>query len=70
MSEAIKVQVLSRKDMTILMTYINEFIIFFKNDSIERIPSDFLNFLRKNEVKIEDGELLNELCDLIEEKLK
>ena len=35
----------------------------------ERIPIDFLIYLRKANIKIEDGVLSNELCDLIEKKL-
>lgn len=56
--------------MKTLKMYINEFIVSCDIDSKENILSDFLTFLRKNEVKIEDGQLLNELYDLIEEKLK
>lgn len=62
-------QVLHREDMKTLKMYINEFIVSGEIPSKESIPTNFLIYLRKNEVKIEDGQLLNELCDLIENKL-
>jgi len=62
-------QVLHREDMKTLKMYINEFIVSSEIDQKENFLSDFLIFLRKNEVKIEDGQLLNELYDLIEKKL-
>jgi len=43
--------------------YINEFTVSSEIDQKENFLSDFLIFLCKNEVKIEDGQLLNELYD-------
>lgn len=62
-------QILKRKDIKKLKIYINEFVISNRIDSKEDIAINFLRYLRKNKLKIEDGYLMNELFDLIEEKL-
>lgn len=56
-------QIVIREDMGIITTVINEFIVSNKVDSKESIPIEFLKYLRKANMKIEDGVLFNELCD-------
>jgi hypothetical protein len=62
-------KVLHRGDMGKLKICINEFVVSNKIHSKEDIPIEFLRYLRKNELKIEDGHLVNDLFDLIERKL-
>lgn len=62
-------QIVIREDMGTITIVINEFIVANKVDSKESIPIEFLKYLRKANMKIEDGVLFNELCDLIEKKL-
>jgi len=62
-------KIVIREDMGTITIVINEFIVGNKVDSKECIPTEFLKYLRKANMKIEDGVLFNELCDLIEKKL-
>ncbi|HBW39132.1 hypothetical protein [Desulfosporosinus sp. BICA1-9] len=62
-------QIVIREDRGTITIVINEFIVANKVDSKESIPIEFLKYLRKANMKIEDGVLFNELCDLIEKKL-
>ena len=62
-------QVLSKEDIEQINILINEFTVSNQVNSKEDIPVEFLKFLREKDFKIQDGELLNELCILIEKKL-
>ena len=62
-------QIVSREDIETITIVINEFIVANEVNSKESIPIEFLKYLRKANMKIEDGVLFNELCDLIEKKL-
>lgn len=62
-------QIVIRENMGTITVVINEFIVANEVDSKESIPIEFLKYLRKANMKIEDGVLFNELCDLIEKKL-
>ena len=62
-------QIVSREDIETRTIVINEFIVANEVSSKESIPIEFLKYLRKVNMKIEDGVLFNELCDLIERKL-
>ena len=62
-------QLVSREDIETITIVINEFIVANKVNSKESIPIEFLKYLRKVNMKIEDGVLFNELCDSIEKKL-
>lgn len=62
-------QVVTREDLTTLKIVVNEFMLSNEIDSKENIPIGLLRYLRKTHMRIEDGVLLNELCDLIEKKL-
>lgn len=48
---------------------IKEFIVCNEIQSAESIPILFLNYLRNNNIKIEDGKLINELFDVIGNKI-
>ena len=62
-------QIVTREDMKTIKILINGFIVTNKVDSKENIPMEFLRYLRKENMKMEDSVLLNELWDLIEKKL-
>jgi len=62
-------QVVNRQDVKTIKILINEFLVVNEVNSKESIPIEFLKYLRKVNMKIEDGVLLNELWDLIEKKL-
>ncbi|SHH12475.1 hypothetical protein [Desulfosporosinus lacus] len=62
-------QIVSREDIETITIAINEFIGANEVSSKESIPIEFLKHLRKVNLKIEDGVLFNELCDLLEKKL-
>ncbi|KJR44651.1 hypothetical protein UF75_4976 [Desulfosporosinus sp. I2] len=62
-------QIVSREDIETITIVINEFIVANEVNSKESIPIEFLKYLRKVNMKIEDGILFNELCDSIEKKL-
>jgi hypothetical protein len=62
-------QIVNREDEKAIKILVNEFMVVNKVDSKESIPIEFLKYLRKVNMKIEDGVLLNELWDLIEKKL-
>lgn len=60
---------LLRENKQFIQILVNDFIGLNVVDSKESIPLEFLKFLRKADIKIEDGVLLNELWDLIEQKI-
>ncbi|HEY5584286.1 MAG TPA: hypothetical protein VIK78_07335 [Ruminiclostridium sp.] len=62
-------QILNKEDMEQVNILINEFIVSNQVNSRESIPVEFLKFLRENNFKIQDGDLLNEVCVLIEKKI-
>ncbi|HBW38822.1 MAG: hypothetical protein VR66_15055 [Peptococcaceae bacterium BRH_c23] len=62
-------QIVIREDIGTIKIVINEFIVANEVNSKESIPIEFLKYLRKANMKIEDSVLFNELCDLIEKKL-
>lgn len=62
-------RLLQRDDMPTINMLINEFIVSSEIQSIESIPIKFLNYLRNNDLKIEDGKLINELFDVIGNKI-
>ena len=62
-------QIITREDTKTIKLLINEFIITNEVSSKEDIPIEFLRYLRKENMKMEDSVLLNELWDLIEKKL-
>ena len=62
-------QIVNREDEKAIKILVNEFMVVNKVDSKESIPIEFLKYLRKVNMKIEDGVLLNELWDLIEKML-
>lgn len=61
---------LQRDDMPAINMLIHEFIVSSEIQSIESIPIKFLNYLRNNDLKIEDGALINELFDVIGNKIR
>ena len=62
-------QIVNREDKKAIKILVNEFLVVNEVNSKESIPIEFLKYLRKVNMKIEDGVLLNELWDLIEKKL-
>jgi len=62
-------EIVTRQDIKAVKVLVNEFIITNEVDSVENIPIEFLKYLRKANIKIEDSVLLNEIWDLIEKKL-
>ncbi|GAB6151362.1 hypothetical protein JCM17380_01120 [Desulfosporosinus burensis] len=62
-------QIVIKEDIGTITIIINEFIVANEVNSKESIPIEFLKYLRKVNMKIEDSVLFNELCDLIEKKL-
>jgi hypothetical protein len=62
-------QIVNREDEKAIKILVNEFMVVNKVDSKESIPIEFLKYLRKVNIKIEDSVLLNELWDLIEKML-
>ncbi|SPF55939.1 conserved hypothetical protein [Candidatus Desulfosporosinus infrequens] len=56
-------QVVNRQDVKTIKILINEFLVVNEVNSKESIPIEFLKYLRKVNMKIEDGVLLNELWD-------
>ena len=62
-------QIVIKEDIGTITIIINEFIVVNEVNSKESIPIEFLKYLRKVNMKIEDSVLFNELCDLIEKKL-
>ena len=65
----LNMQIVSREDVEIITIVMNEFIVANEVNSKESIPIEFLKYLRKVNLKIQDGGLFNELCDSIEKKL-
>ncbi|AFM40323.1 hypothetical protein Desaci_1297 [Desulfosporosinus acidiphilus SJ4] len=63
-------QLINREDEDEIKVVIHEFLMTSQVNSQESIPIELLKYLRKADKKIEDGLLLNELCDLIEQKLR
>lgn len=61
--------IVRREDEESIKVLVNEFIVTKMVQSAECIPIEFLKYLRTVDMKIEDGALLNELCDLIQQKL-
>jgi hypothetical protein len=62
-------KILQRQDKGKLKICVNEFVVSSKINNKEDIPIEFLRYLRKNNLKIEDGHLVNDIFDLIEKKL-
>ena len=52
-------------DMQILT---NEFIVSYDLKSKEDISIKLLQFLKDKKVKVEDAQLFNQLCDMIEDR--
>ena len=63
-------QVITWEDTETIKIIVNEFLVTNEVESKESIPIEFLKYLRKMDIKIEDGALFNELSDLIERKLE
>ena len=61
-------QILIKDDIDEINALVSEFLISVKVDLKEDIPVEFLKYLREKGFKIQDGELLNELCLMIEKK--
>ena len=61
-------QILSKDNIDEINVLVSEFLISVKVDLKEDIPVEFLKYLREKGYKIQDGELLNELCIIIERK--
>lgn len=62
-------RLIQRDDMPAINMLINEFIVSSEIASVESIPIKLLNYLRNNDLKIEDGVLINELFDIIRSKI-
>jgi len=62
-------QIVTNEDIETIKIIINGFIIENEVDSKERIPIEFMRYLRNANMKIENGALINEICDSIEKKL-
>ena len=62
-------QILSKEDKEQINILINEFIISINISSKQSILVEFLKYIREKDFKIQDGDLLNELCAVIEKKL-
>jgi hypothetical protein len=62
-------QVITREDAETIKIIVNEFLMINGVGTKENIPIEFLKYLRSRDMKIEDGVLFNELCELIEKKL-
>lgn len=63
-------RLLRREDLTTVLILINEFIVSSDILTKEDIPIEFLRYLRNNNFKIEDGALMNEIFDMIEDKIR
>ena len=63
-------QIITSEDEDAIQILINEFIVINQINSKESIPIELLNYLRKRNIKIEDGVLFNRMIDQIEKKLK
>lgn len=61
--------ILTWDDTDKIKILINGFLVNNQLRSKESISIDFLNYLRQEDVKIEDGTLINEIYDQIEKKL-
>ena len=57
-------QVVNRENMKAIKILINGFLATTEVKSKESIPIELLKYLRKMDMKIEDGVLFNELIDL------
>jgi hypothetical protein len=62
-------QVITREDAETIKIIVNELLMINGVGTKENIPIEFLKYLRSRDMKIEDGVLFNELCELIEKKL-
>lgn len=63
-------RLLRRENLTTVLILINEFIVSSDILTKEDIPIEFLKYLRSNNFKIEDGALMNEIFDMIEDKIR
>ncbi|WP_053957242.1 hypothetical protein [Inediibacterium massiliense] len=55
-------------DISVLIL-INEFIVSVDVRSKEYVPIELMRFLREREMKIEDSQLFDQVCTIIENKL-
>jgi len=62
-------QVITKEDAETIKIIVNEFLMINGVGTKENIPIEFLKYLRSRDMKIVDGVLFNELCELIEKKL-
>ena len=62
-------KILDGTDLESIQVVINEFIVSVDIQSKEHIAIELLGYLRKKLIKVEDGKLFNELCNMVEKKL-
>jgi len=61
--------VLDETDLKSIQVLINELVVTVDMKLKQNIAIELLDYLRNNLIKIEDWEVYNELCTLIEKKL-